>query len=209
MNPDLAQRLKDFRSGLERVKACKDILSRREISLKSEASKLQYRIELHAKASELLKSWLEDSLRSNVDSMAALCTSGLRHVIHDQRLTFSIRQEHKNNRVSMRFEIEEDGVEGDPVASFGGGPVLISSLILRLAVMSRMKMGNLLLLDESLHALAQRYRPSAASFLRQLADETGINILMVTHDEEFMDGAHTAYDGDKGSSLRLTRRTSA
>lgn len=209
MNSEISRRLKDFRANLERVKAHQEILSRREVFLKSEASRLQYRVELHSKAAELFKSWLEDSLRSNVDSMAALCTSGLRHVIHDQRLTFSIRQEHKNNRVSMRFEIEEDGVEGDPVASFGGGPVLISSLILRLAVMSRMKMGNLLLLDESLHALAHRYRPSAASFLRQLSEETGINILMVTHDEEFMDGAHTSYDGHKGSSLRLTRRSGA
>lgn len=174
-----------------------------------------YEADLHQRSSEVIKSWLDDMLKSNVDSIAELATTGLRHIIDDQELTFLIRQEMKYNRLSMRFAIEHDGIEGDPISSFGGGAVLVSSLILRLAVMSRMKMGNLLLLDESMSALANRYVPAAADFMRQLTEETGVNILMVTHNEEFMSNAHVAYEGSLAPApeedanemvLRLRRR---
>lgn len=92
------------------------------------------------------------------------------------------------------------------MASFGGGAVLVASLVLRLAIMSRLGMGNLLLLDESMGMLANRYVPAAAAFMRQLSEQTGINILMVTHNEEFLNHAHTAYEGRKEGALRLHRR---
>jgi ABC-type uncharacterized transport system ATPase component len=113
----------------------------------------------------------------------------------------------------MRFLLEEDGIEADPMTSFGGGAAVVSSLVLRLAVMARLNMANLLLLDESMSALALRYIPAAADFMRQLAEETGVNIFMVTHNEEFMAHAHVAYEGytEKGpddiKSFCLRRRT--
>jgi DNA repair exonuclease SbcCD ATPase subunit len=168
---------------------------------------LEYRAELFQKCSDIFKAWLEDLLEKNVGSMGKLVTNGLRHIIHDQNLTFKLMQEMKFNRISMKFLIEDDGVEGDPMASFGGGAVLISSFILRLAIISRLGMGNLLLLDESMHALANKYVPDAASFMRQLAERTGVNILMVTHNEEFLDHAHVSYEGWKDdSSFHLRRR---
>lgn len=71
-------------------------------------------------------------------------------------------------------------------------------------------MGNLLLLDESMHALANKYVPAAAAFMRQLSEQTGINILMVTHNEEFLCHSHTAYEGTKQDGvLRLSSRKSS
>ncbi len=69
--------------------------------------------------------------------------------------------------------------------------------------MARMKMGNLLLLDESMSFLADRYVPNAGSFMRQLSERTGINILMVTHNKEYLNYAHTAYEGHNDGSLKL------
>jgi ABC-type uncharacterized transport system ATPase component len=112
----------------------------------------------------------------------------------------------------MRFVIEENGVEADPMTSFGGGAVVIASLVLRLAVMTRLKMAKLLLLDESMLNVANRYVPGTADFMKQISQETGINIFMVTHNEEFMANADVAYDGsfevgsDGLKSLRLRRR---
>jgi DNA repair exonuclease SbcCD ATPase subunit len=161
--------------------------------------------ELYSKCSEIFKKWLEDSMERNVGSMADLATTGLRHVIPDQELIFKIKQEPKYNRMSMRFVLEQDGVEGDPINSYGGGAAVVVSLILRIAVMQRMGMGNLLILDESMVALANVYVPSAASFIRKLAEQAGVNILMVTHNPEFLASAHVAYEGFKDSSMKLRR----
>lgn len=159
----------------------------------------------YQRCAELFKQWLEDSIEKNVSSMADLATVGLNYIISDQSLTFSINQEHKYNRVAMKFRVVQDGIEGDPLASFGGGAAVVISLILRLCVMQRLKMSNLLILDESMVALANQYVPMAGEFMRQLSEKTGINILMVTHNQEFLTHAHTAYEGDKTGSLKLKK----
>lgn len=217
MNPSLQSRLSSFQEDLFRVRAHRDFLQSQIALCEAEEGKLRYKADLHQKCAEVIKTWLEDSLQSNVDSISDLATSGLRHIINDQDLNFQIKQEQKYNRVAMRFVLADNGVEGDPMDSFGGGAVLIISLIMRLAVMAKMKMGNLLLLDESMSALANQYVPSAASFMRHLAEQTGINILMVTHNDEFINHAHTSYEAEKVSvpnsgsslgSLRLSIRRS-
>ncbi len=205
MTQSLESRLAAIRGGVQRLTAYRDVLQGQADSLDSKEKELRYRADLHQKCSEVFKTWLEDSMRKNVDSMAELATTGLQHVIHDQKLTFRIKQEPKYNRLSMRFVLEEDGNEGDPLSSYGGGAAVIVSLVLRVAVMARMRMANLLLLDESMVAVSDSYIPMAASFMRQLAEQTGINILMVTHKPEFLNHAHVAYEGHKDGSLRLKR----
>ncbi len=188
-----------------RVRAYRDVLVQQVSSLESEETGRRYRADLYQKCTEVFKQWLEDSLEKNIQSMAELGTTALRHVIHDQELLFKIQQDPKLNRLSMKFLIEQDGVEGDPMASFGGGAVVLLSMVLRLAVMARMGMVNMLLLDESMMALANRYVPSAADFMRRLSEETGVNILMVTHNPEYLAHAHVAYECHKDGSLKLRR----
>jgi ABC-type molybdenum transport system ATPase subunit/photorepair protein PhrA len=204
----VVQQLKGLQQNVTLLRAYRDFL-RSQISMTlEEEDKCRYKANLYQKCSEIIKTWLEDSLQSNVDSISELATSGLHHVIDDQELTFKIEQEPKYNRLAMSFIIEDGGVAGDPMESFGGGAVMVVSLVMRLAVMARMKMGNLLLLDESLSSLANKYVPACASFIRRLSEQTGVNILMVTHNEEFMGHAHTAYDGEKINNLRLRQRRS-
>jgi len=200
------EQLEKIKAGVVRLTAYRDLMRMQVGAADAKASVLQKRSDLLQRAADVFKEWLDDSLRQNVGAISDLVTTGLQHIIHDQKLVFKIKQEMKFNRLSMRFIIEDGGIEGDPMASFGGGAVLTASFILRLAIMSRLGMGNLLLLDESMHALANRYVPAAASFMRQLSEQTGINILMVTHNEEFLNHAHTAYEGRKEGVLRLHKR---
>lgn len=198
-------RLKKLQEDVARLRAYKDLLSSQASAADAEEKALRYKADTYQKCTEVFKTWLEDSLDKNVNSMAQLATTGLRHVIGDQELSFHIRQDPQKNRLAMRFLVEEDGNEGDPLASFGGGAAVVISLVLRLAVMARMGMGNLLLLDESMSSLANVYVPSCAEFMRQLSEQTGINILMVTHNPEFIAHAHVAYEGHKDGSLKLRR----
>ena len=203
---DIARdRLKQLRNSINKLSTYKSILNSQVENLSKNEIDLVYESSLYQKCSEIFKSWLEDSMKRNIDSMAELATTGLRHIIHDQKLTFSIKQEAKYNRLAMKFILEDGGIEGDPIQSYGGGPAVIISLVLRIAVMSRMKMANLLILDESMLALSKEYIPAAASFMRQLSEETGINILMVTHNQLFLEHAHIAYEGYKDGSLKIKK----
>ena len=188
---------------VDKVDNYHEFLLKDENKLIKELSDIKYSVDLHQKCSEIFKKWLEDSISQNIESMAQLITSGLKYIIEDQKLEFKIRQEYKNNRIHMKFVLEQDGAEGDPLSSFGGGAAVVISLILRLCIMQRMGMGNILILDESMVALANAYVPSAASFMRTLSEQMGVNILMVTHNPEFIQNAHVAYEGTKNESLKL------
>lgn len=190
-----AESLQKFRDDLAAVRAHRDMVRSMRATAEAFVSGSRYQADLNQRGSEVIKKWLEDLLSSNVDSISELVTTALNHIIVDQSLKFRIVQEPKYNRLAMRFAIEENGVEADPMTSFGGGAVVIASLVLRIAIMSRLKMANLLLLDESMFALAKRYIPACADFMRQLSEETGISILMVTHNDEFMANAHASYEG--------------
>jgi DNA repair exonuclease SbcCD ATPase subunit len=190
---------------IEKLKNYREFLQNRVNLASAEESKLRHKADLYQKCSEIFKSWLEESIEKNITSISDLATNGLHHIIYDQNLEFKITQEIKYNRLSMKFSLEQEGVEGDPLDSFGGGAAVIVSLVLRLAVMARLGMKDLLILDESMVALANHYVPFAASFMRRLSEQTGINILMVTHNPEFLQQAHTAYEGTKDDSLKLKK----
>ena len=204
----MSDRLKQLKDDVSRLKAYRDILVRQANSAEEEEKALKYKAELYQKCTEVFKTWLEDSLDKNVNSISQLVTTGLRHVLGDQELSFHIRQDPQKNRLSMRFVMEEDGNEGDPVDSFGGGAAVIVSFVLRLAIMARIGMGTLLLLDESMAALWNGYVPSCADFMRRLSEQTGVNVLMVTHNPDFISHAHVAYEGHKDGSLKLKRVSS-
>jgi len=205
--------MEDLKEKIRRARAYRSVLKAQASKLEAEEAEARRKADVYQRCSEICKRWLEESLEKNVTSMADLATMGLRHVIKDQDLKFKIVQEAKYNRMAMKFVLEETDangvVEGDPLNSYGGGAAAVISLVLRLAVMSRMKMGNLLLLDESMSWIANAYVPNAASFMRHLSERTGVNILMVTHNPEFVANAHTAYEGHKDGSLKLKKvRTS-
>lgn len=199
------ERLDAVSSSVEKLRNFRQFLQTEKEAAEKVVEEEKYKVDLYQRSSEIFKNWLEDSVRENIDSMAELATSGLQHVIYDQNLTFKVHQESKYNRIAMKFILNDDGVEGDPLNSFGGGPAVLISLILRLAVMARLQMGKLLILDESMASLANHYVPNAADFMRQLAEETGINILMVTHNNEFTQRAHLAYEGTKDGHLKLRK----
>lgn len=200
------QRFQEFHSNVEKLKNYRNFLSLQISNFESEIVGLEYKSQLFQKCSEMFKKWLEDSIEQNINSISELVTAGLNHVIYDQNLKFKIQQEMKYNRISMKFVLEdEDGTEGDPLVSFGGGPTVVISYILRLAMTARLGMGNLIILDESMASLANFYVPSAASFMKKLAEQTGINVLMVTHNNEFLSRAHVAYEAFKDKSLYLRK----
>jgi DNA repair exonuclease SbcCD ATPase subunit len=192
-------------NNINKLKSYRSFLESQAIEAEQVIHDSNYNANLNQRCSEIFKKLLEDSIKQNIDSISELVTQGLDHVVHDQRLSFKIEQEPKYNRISMKFTLNDDGTEGDPLDSFGGGPAVVISYILRLAMMTRLGMGNLLLLDESMASLANHYIPNAASFMKKLSEQTGINILMVTHNNEFLQRAHTAYKGSKDGCLKLSK----
>ena len=117
-------------------------------------------------------------------------------------------------RDDMRFEIEiktSDGqpaaswqvvsmygdtsVAGDPESSRGGGVSDVVSLALRLALLelSRPRVEGPVLLDEVGKHISAQYAPNVAQFLKQYAQKTGRQIILVTHVNALAEVADVSY----------------
>lgn len=132
-----------------------------------------------------------------------LVTAGLR-AIFDDNLSFHLVESVSRQTPQIDFMVRthrEDGsyYETDVLSARGGGLAAVCGLLLRVVVIlltrqiSPEDAPNLLCLDETLAHLSSDRLESAGSFLRALVDRTGLQVLMVSHQEELAEAADTVY----------------
>jgi len=159
------------------------------------------KLDVLAKVGELFRALMDRLVLDHVRSIESIVSEGLRSIFHDQDLTFGAEVGQRYNRIAIDFFIEQGTdklpIKGHPLESFGGGPASISSLVLRILALLRLKRWPVLLLDETLGAVSDEYIDQTGRFLKKLAETTGISILLVTHKQAFIDHATVAYQGSE------------
>lgn len=85
---------------------------------------------------------------------------------------------------------ERNGEFHDPMSSSGGGVIDVASLGLRVSLWSLTKSSRpVIVLDEPMKHLSSDLRPKAAELIKTLSEELGLQIIMITHAEEFINTA--------------------
>lgn len=125
-----------------------------------------------------------------------LVTHGVQTIFGDD-MTFHVISEQKANRnevsFSLRSSMGEQVVETPILDARGGGVAAVVGFLLRLIVSLLREERPLLSLDETFAQLSAEYEPRLAEFLRELVDQTGVQIVMVTHSEAFSEHADRVY----------------
>lgn len=197
------QRTRALHETATRLTAVRDRLVEDADARRREVAQLTARVEMLGKVGELLRALLDKLVLDQVRTIEGVVTEGLRAIFPDLGLAFEAEVGAKYNKIAIDFLIRQGegdaAVRGAPLESFGGGPSSVSSLILRLLVLMRLKKFPLLLLDETLAAVSDEYLDDAGEFLRKLAATTGIDILLVTHKAAYLDHADHAFQGYEDS----------
>lgn len=159
----------------------------------------------YSKCISLFQEWVSKIIDQNVNGISDLVSSGLSSVIDDQNIQFKITQELKNNKPIFKVLAVNGGRECDPVEGTGGGVASLISTIIRFTLTAKFGLSRLILLDETLSSLSNAYVPAAAAFLRELCKEFDIDILMVTHNSDFINESDTSYEAINDGKLKLRR----
>lgn len=133
----------------------------------------------------------------------ALVTAGLR-AIFDENLSFHLVESTSRQTPQIDFVVRTHRADGshydtDVLAARGGGVAAVCGLLLRVVVILLTRQLQpedapaLLCLDESLAHLSADRLEAAGAFLRALVDRTGLQILMVSHQDELADAADVVY----------------
>lgn len=137
----------------------------------------------------------QQALQSHIEN---LVTQGLQTIFGDS-LTFHVVPGTERNTPVISFEIRsrigDHVVATDVMDARGGGLAAIVGFLLKLVVLllSHRHGETVMLLDESFAYVSAEYRPALAAFLRELVDKTGVQIILVTHSDEFAALADVRY----------------
>lgn len=183
-----------MRSKIDALKTKADRLSgelssvRKQIKEKrEERDALIKSIELHEKARQVINEAAKNTQQFFKAQVETLVTTAIRTVF-DRPFEFKLIFEEKRNKIEARPVIKEGENEYDPKDEMGGGIIDIISFALRVVLWSLQtnRTRNVFILDEPFKWTGA-LMVKAGMMLKELSDKLGIQVIMITHDDELMD----------------------
>lgn len=168
-------------------------------SVTAEIADLTQVIDLHEKAAYLLTAIGEQRQDHAQRQIEQLVTQGLRTIFGEQ-LSFHLVPGVRAKTPVVDFVVRstlDDGttVDTDVMDARGGGLSATVGFLLRLVILllSRHRQDTVLFLDETFAHVSAEYEPQLAEFLKELVTKTGVQIVMVTHSDAYLDAADVTY----------------
>lgn len=124
--------------------------------------------------------------------LAELCTEALRTVFDDPSLALEIAMVERRGVVEADIMLRRGDLITDPLEGNGGGLVADLAAMLRLIMTRLLKargVAGLLVLDEPFAALSEGHREAMAATLEEIAATLGMQVIVVTHADEFARGS--------------------
>tara|TARA_R110000824_G_scaffold68237_8_gene176654 strand:- start:9597 stop:10235 length:639 start_codon:yes stop_codon:yes gene_type:complete len=121
-------------------------------------------------------------------TIAELCSEGLRLVFDDPSIRLEVRPVERRGVIEADLVLVRGKVETDPLSGNGGGLIADAAAMLRLVLVRLMAsrgLAPLLVLDEPFAALSKGHREAMATTLHEVAASMDIQVITVTHADEF------------------------
>ena len=138
-------------------------------------------------AAQQLAQQTQQAAHAGLASVVSRCLSA----VFDEPYDFRIAFEQKRGRTEARLTFYRDGHEHDPMTASGGGVVDVAAFALRLAALTLAQppARRVLFLDEPFRFVhSPLYRRRVRQLLERLADDMGVQIIMVTGVAELQTG---------------------
>lgn len=189
----------DKRQALSEDIGAAKVLAEASRSLQEQVTELTKVSETMEKAAGVLASIGESRQKAAQEQIEELVTQGLQKIF-GSHLSFKVVQSVKNKTPVVDFLIRTELLDGkiretDILSAMGGGVAAVTGFLLRLVVLllDRSRKSAILVLDESFAHVSDAYLPTLAEFLREIVDKAKVQILLVTHQQEFETLADKAY----------------
>lgn len=195
---DLIEQVRGLRAALSRVQGRRDACVRRLSDAEKEVLRLVAEEDVLDRVCNLFRVLIDREVVDNAQTAERLLSEGLKTIFDDLNLSVRTEVDVQRGKVSVDLytvQTQPNGVttEAASTDAFGGSVSVVQSILLRVVVVMRRGLRPLLLLDESLAAVAEQYVPRVGLFLSELATRMGLDILVVTHNTTLVEAADKAY----------------
>ena len=140
----------------------------------------------------------------SIGALKETLNSALRYIIYDKNYNCNLVMDDKRGTKTLELTLVDldEGFEVDLKDGAGQGIRTIISFILKAYYLIN-KGSKILFLDEKYSALSEHYIPRFFEFMKQMAESKGMIIVMITHDNRFMDYADNIYMVNMGNVTRI------
>lgn len=125
--------------------------------------------------------------------------TALQYIMFDKNYTANLTLEDKRGTKTLDITLvdNDDNFEVDLKDGVGQGVRTIISFVLKMYYLIN-KNSHILLLDEKYSALSAHYIPRFFEFMKEMCEEKNFIIVLITHDERFLDYGDKMYSVNDG-----------
>jgi len=228
---EIEQSLEIYGRELSKREGARDTLMESREKLTTTIKDLDSSVSTVEKAIWLLQKYGEEQQKAISSQIESVVTKGLQAVFQNGTMEFKITysENKKGDKkrtpeivMSVVYAANGEMVEGNIRNSFGGGLSVVVSVLLRIVIALHLsgRVKPIILLDEALKDLSPNqgsmdervdgYRVRMASFLRKIVDETDLQLILVSHEDEYAELAdvHHKFIGGIGeeSKVKTTKK---
>lgn len=154
-------------------------------------------------AIDTLKEIMDKLSQEHVEKVVSLLTYALTVIFHDKNYSVEIVTSDKRNVKTadlILVERTEDRViRSEFNDSIGGGILAVVGLVLQIYYCNVLGQSPVLFMDEALSQVSSEYISTLMAFIKELAETKNLIIVLISHDERYMNYADKTYmvnDGD-------------
>lgn len=144
----------------------------------------------HCEEAQALIQAVVQEIQNRVHQQIARVVSQALEAVFDEPYEFRICFEQKRGRTEAALTFVRNGMEVDPMTASGGGVVDVAAFALRLSciLLHKPALRRCAILDEPFKFVSNEFRGRLRSLLLRLAEEMGLQIIIVTHIPELKVG---------------------
>lgn len=173
-------------------------LSTKEARLKVLKTEL-YSCEKARAILQLVAKETQEQLEYKISELVSLALSAIFDNPYELVLEYEIKR--GKTEANLLFKRENNSVR--PLLSSGGGAVDVAAFGLRVAIWSlkQPRSQNTIVLDEPFRFLSKQHQEKASKLLSEISRKLGIQIIMVTHNQEFISAADKVFQVSKTNGI--------
>lgn len=182
---------------LSQLRAERAVLRRRKTAVSSTIEESKKAVEIYTVCSDLISTAASMTQHGVKEILEDSISSAMQTVYDDKDVTFELDLSVKSKRLHAKPWVVEGENKYEPEDERGGGLLELLSFAMRVVLWSikdQNKSRPVFILDEPLKFVGRgRMLEKAATILHSLHEGLGIQIIVITHEDEIAEIAHKAY----------------
>jgi DNA repair exonuclease SbcCD ATPase subunit len=132
---------------------------------------------------------LAEFVQNSVNTYISDTVTDCLQLVYGESVEFKVVFEKKRGKTEGRFVFSKDGRLTDPINADSGGMAQIAAFILRCICVHMTSSRKVIFLDEAFGGVDKKATPQIRELLDSLSTEFGMQVIMVTHNDELHAGS--------------------